>query len=63
MRGSLAKRIRQHVRKEYPFLHAEPIYMRNRITGGVVLAKECQRRMVQHMKAVYKVRKANGEII
>lgn len=63
MRGSLAKRMRQHVRKDYPFLHVAPLYTRNKVTGQIVLAKQCQRGLVQHMKREYKRRKSNGEIV
>lgn len=63
MRGTLAKRIRKFVRKEYSFLLPEPTYIRNRHTGRIQLAQQCQRALVQHMKRTYKKRKTNGEII
>ena len=57
MRGTLAKRIRQHVRKKYPFLSDEPLYI-ERVNGEIRLAQGCKRALSQMMKHnFYKLRR------
>lgn len=58
MRGKLAKRIRNYVKRTYKFLSDTPLYMQ-RANGQIYLAQQCKRAISQAMKRQYARRKAN----
>lgn len=54
MRGSLAKKMRKHIAKKYPFLVPDAQYVK-RWDGVILLATTCRRKYTQEMKRNYKI--------
>jgi hypothetical protein len=53
MRGTLAKRMRKHIAKKYPFLVPDSQYVM-RWDGVILLANTCRRKYTQEMKRNYR---------
>jgi hypothetical protein len=58
MRGTKAKAIRRFVKERFPFLSETPLYMRGpHAEDQVILASQCQRKLVKETKRSYKISK------
>ena len=55
MRGTKAKAIRRFVKERFPFLSETPLYMKGpHGEAQVILAEQCQRKIVKQTKRTYK---------
>jgi hypothetical protein len=54
MRGSVAKKMRQYVRKTYKFMSEDTLYKRNTVRGNIIIAPTCHRGVYRYMKKQFK---------